>query len=80
MGSVRESNEFQGLAFLWVDDTRAVNETVSHVIRRSILLSCKGALNDQSYLTMIFFNDKISPANISFLTRYGWVVWRYLFF
>jgi len=26
---------------------------------------------NQQYFTMIFFNDKISPANISFLTRYG---------
>ncbi|CAF1213486.1 unnamed protein product [Rotaria magnacalcarata] len=25
----------------------------------------------RNYMTMIFFNDKISPANISFLTRYG---------
>jgi len=28
-------------------------------------------LPGQDYLSMIFFNDKISPANISFLTRYG---------
>ncbi|CAF4296585.1 unnamed protein product [Rotaria socialis] len=28
-------------------------------------------LPSRNYMTMIFFNDKISPANISFLTRYG---------
>ncbi|CAF0821922.1 unnamed protein product [Adineta steineri] len=27
--------------------------------------------SNQEYLSMIFFNDKVSPANISFLTRYG---------
>jgi len=26
---------------------------------------------NQDYLNMIFFNDKVSPANISFLTRNG---------
>ncbi|CAF1085642.1 unnamed protein product [Adineta ricciae] len=31
--------------------------------------SCLASSNN--YLSMIFFNDKISPANISFLTRYG---------
>ncbi|CAF1201689.1 unnamed protein product [Rotaria sp. Silwood1] len=29
------------------------------------------AISNQNYLSMIFFNDKVSPANISFLTRYG---------
>ncbi|CAF4033815.1 unnamed protein product, partial [Rotaria sp. Silwood2] len=29
------------------------------------------AFSGQNYLSMIFFNDKVSPANISFLTRYG---------
>ncbi|CAF1285104.1 unnamed protein product, partial [Didymodactylos carnosus] len=29
------------------------------------------ATNRADYLTLIMFNDKISPANISFLTRYG---------
>ncbi|CAF4611683.1 unnamed protein product, partial [Rotaria sp. Silwood2] len=27
--------------------------------------------SNPNYMTMILFNDKISPANISFLTRYG---------
>ncbi|CAF3646268.1 unnamed protein product [Rotaria sordida] len=31
--------------------------------------SCSSS--SENYLTMILFNDKISPANISFLTRYG---------
>ena len=30
-----------------------------------------GFSSSENYLSMIFFNDKISPANISFLTRYG---------
>jgi hypothetical protein len=35
------------------------------------LLIFSGSLSGPNYLTMILFNDKISPANISFLTRYG---------
>jgi len=30
-------------------------------------------LSGNQYLSMILFNDKVSPANISFLTRYGFV-------
>lgn len=33
-----------------------------------------GSQAGQNYLTMMFFNDKVSPANISFLTRYGLVI------
>ena len=36
-----------------------------------------GSLSGQNYLSMIFFNDKVSPANISFLTRYGLVTFFY---
>ncbi|CAF0897645.1 unnamed protein product [Adineta ricciae] len=35
----------------------------------SFIPSCSP--NNPQYLTMMFFNDKVSPANISFLTRYG---------
>ena len=31
--------------------------------------SCSSS--NETHMTMFFFNDKISPANISFLTRYG---------
>lgn len=41
-------------------------------------LSRSGSLAGDKYLTMMFFNDKISPANISFLTQYGFV--EFLFF
>lgn len=37
-------------------------------IHSEILLGFKSR---EDYLGMMFFNDKISPANISFLTRYG---------
>ena len=30
-------------------------------------------MSGNQYLSMILFNDKVSPANISFLTRYGFV-------
>ncbi|CAF1290556.1 unnamed protein product, partial [Rotaria sordida] len=44
-------------------------EMSEHGNRYNYNPSC--AYPNRNYLTMIFFNDKVSPANISFLTRYG---------
>jgi hypothetical protein len=41
------------------------------IFNRHFLRILSGSLSGQNYLTMMFFNDKVSPANISFLTRYG---------
>ncbi|CAM4812248.1 unnamed protein product [Rotaria magnacalcarata] len=45
-------------------------EMSEHGNKYSYTPSCAYSAN-QNYLSMLLFNDKVSPANISFLTRYG---------